>query len=342
MDILSFMQKVYAVNEVDKRKMRFLYQQSGIGCRYSVLPDYSREINEWRFYPQTENLEPFPSLEQRMMVYNKQAPLLSVDAIRDCLHNVLHPHEVTHLITVSCTGMSAPGLDLQVMELMDFQKTIFRTSVNFMGCYAAIHALKLADAICKSEPKAQVLIVCTELCTLHFQREATIDNITSSLLFGDGSAAVLISADERKEGGAEINGFYSEVISKGKRDMAWELSSSGFLMTLSGYVPELIEEDFARIVDRALHHSGISSDHIDYWCVHPGGKRILEAIEKSVSLSREHLSASYDVLNKHGNMSSATILFVLKQILGSPQKQKNIFASAFGPGLTIETFTASL
>lgn len=343
MDILSFMQKVYAANELDKRKMRFLYQQSGISSRYSVLPDYSKETNEWKFYPQTENLEPFPSLEQRMTVYNKQAPLLSVDAIRNCLHNVLHPQEVTHLITVSCTGMSAPGLDLQVMELMDFQKTIFRTSINFMGCYAAIHALKLADAICTAQKNAQVLIVCTELCTLHFQREATIDNITSSLLFGDGCAAALVSGNRSsKQGGIELTGFYSEVISKGKRDMAWELSSSGFLMTLSGYVPELIEEDFAGIVNRSLAKSDIDSSQIDYWCIHPGGKRILEAIEKSMRITREDLHDSYDVLDKYGNMSSATILFVLKQMLGSQQKQKNIFASAFGPGLTIETFTATL
>ena len=192
MEIMEFMQKVFAVQEADKRKMRFLYKNCGISQRYSVLPDYSKPIQEWRFYPKTENLEPFPSLEQRMAVYNRQAPLLSVDAVRNCLGDTYVPSGITHLITVSCTGMSAPGLDLQVMELMEFNKTIFRTSINFMGCYAAIHALKLADAICKSDSYAQVLIVCTELCTLHFQREGTMDNIASSLLFGDGSAAALV------------------------------------------------------------------------------------------------------------------------------------------------------
>ena len=186
MDILQFMQTVYAANEVDKRKMKFLYHQSGIEQRYSVLADYSKPVSDWKFYPQTENLEPFPSLEQRMLVYNKQAPLLSVDAIRDCLNHKYDHKSITHLITVSCTGMSAPGLDLQLLELLDLDKNISRTSINFMGCYAAIHALKIADSICKSEADAIVLIVCTELCTLHFQREATTDNITSSLLFGDG------------------------------------------------------------------------------------------------------------------------------------------------------------
>jgi predicted naringenin-chalcone synthase len=341
MDILGFMQKVYAASEAEKRKLRFLYQQSGISQRYSVIPDYSRHVHEWKFYPQTENLEPFPSLEQRMAVYNKQAPLLSIDAIRDCLRDVAHHHEITHLITVSCTGMSAPGLDLQIMELLELEKNIFRTSINFMGCYAAVHALKLADTLCAIDTKAQVLIVCTELCTLHFQREATIDNITSSLLFGDGCAAALICADSSSKKGLRLSGFYSEVIPKGKRDMAWELSSSGFLMTLSGYVPELIEEDFLTVVSRSLNHSNLQLNDIDSWCIHPGGKRILEAMERSINLSKENLSFSYEVLHKYGNMSSATILFVLKEMMQNEQKGKNIFASAFGPGLTVETFTAT-
>src|SRR5215212_7285885 len=164
--ILQFMQHVYALDETGNRKLRFLYGHSGIHTRYSVIRDYSRPLPEWKFYPQSENLEPFPSLEQRMTWFSKYAAPLSVDAIRDCLDGKMNDHSITHLITVSCTGMSAPGLDLQVMELMDLPKNIYRTSVNFMGCYAAIHALKMADLICKAEKHAKVMIVCTELCTL--------------------------------------------------------------------------------------------------------------------------------------------------------------------------------
>jgi predicted naringenin-chalcone synthase len=334
------MQQVYAATEADKRKMRFLYQHSGIQQRYSVVPDYSRPIHEWKFYPQSENLEPFPSLEQRMAAYNKQAPLLSVDAIRDCLSHVHHPKNITHLITVSCTGMSAPGLDLQLMELMDFEKNIFRTSINFMGCYAAVHALKIADAICKADEHAQVLIVCTELCTLHFQRENTMDNITSSLLFGDGSAAVLMVANENALSGLYLDSFYSEVIPKGKRDMAWELSSSGFLMTLSGYVPELIEEDFSGILQKALAKERTTVEDVSDWCIHPGGKRILEAIGKSLHFTNGQLNGSYNVLKEFGNLSSATILFVLKKIMHDKKEIRKLVAASFGPGLTVETFTA--
>jgi predicted naringenin-chalcone synthase len=341
------MQHIYAMNEVDKRKLKFLYHQSNIDTRYSVMRDYSRPIQEWKFYPHSENLEPFPSLELRMSWYNKHAAPLSVEAIRHSLEGHISAKEITHLITVSCTGMSAPGLDLQVMDLMDLPKNIFRTSVNFMGCYAAIHALKIADAICKTDESAKVMIVCTELCTLHFQKEATPDNIASSLLFSDGSAAVLVTADDFRDDGLRLDGFYAEVLTKGKSDMAWELSSSGFLMTLSGYVPELIEEDFEALTSRALQHFNTSKDAISSWCIHPGGKRILEAIQKSISITRESLDCSYDVLRQFGNMSSPTILFVLKEIMQQLSEQKSephknkILGAAFGPGLTMETMLLS-
>ena len=297
-DILEFMSRIYAFNEADKRKLKFLYHQSGIKTRHSVIADYSRPINEWKFYPHSENLEPFPSLEHRMAWYAKYAAPLSVDAIRNCVSNKLHPWEITHLITVSCTGMSAPGLDLQVLELMDFPKNIFRTSINFMGCYAAIHALKLADAICYQDKQAKVLIVCTELCTLHFQKDPTMNNIASSLLFGDGSAAALITADEYNAEGHPSWNFYSEVLPKGKKDMAWELSSTGFEMTLSNYIPDLIEEDFAELVNKALQKNNLSQDDITHWCIHPGGKKILEAVHKSLHFNNGHLNKCYDVLER--------------------------------------------
>lgn len=339
-EILHFMSRIYAFNEKERRTLKYLYHQSGISNRYSVLSDYSRKPADWTFYPAAENLEPFPSLEQRMKVFNRHAPGLSASAIRNCLENQLDLKEISHLITVTCTGLSAPGLDLQLMELLDLPKNIFRTSVNFMGCYAAIHALKLADALCTADPAAKVLIVCTELCTLHFQQKATTDNITSSLLFGDGSAAVLVTGAEDKTKGFPLLGFYGEVMPKGKQDMSWELSSTGFAMILSNYVPKLIEEDFEKLVNQALSKQGISRDQITHWSIHPGGKRILESIEKSLSLPNGKLYESYRILRDYGNMSSSTILFVLKEILSGMDNKPNqkVFGAAFGPGLTMETF----
>jgi predicted naringenin-chalcone synthase len=341
--IHDFMQQIYALDGSGSRKLKYLYHNCGIQSRYSVLADYSRPIQDWKFYPHSESLEPFPSLEVRMLQYNKHAGPLSVDAIRNCLRNSIRPEEITHLITVSCTGMSAPGLDLQIIELMDLPKNIFRTSINFMGCYAAIHGLKLADMISKTDKKAKVMVVCTELCTLHFQKEPTMDNLASSLLFGDGSAAALVTSDEYPGKGLRISDFYAEILPKGKKDMAWELSSTGFQMTLSNYIPDLLAEDFEMLAAKALVRNNLSQDSVTHWCVHPGGKKILEAVHKSLHFNNGHLDDSYAILKEYGNMSSSTILFVLERIMHKlDYREPNIvFGASFGPGLTMETFIAS-
>ena len=335
------MQRVYALDKMDKRKLKFLYHQSGIDSRYSAIPDYSLPAEQWQFFCPSENLEPFPSLEKRMAWYSRYASGLSHEAIKDCMRD--QPgKKITHLITVSCTGMSAPGLDLELLELLELAPTTFRISVNFMGCYAAIQALTMADAFCKADKNANVLIVSTELCTLHFQKENTVDNITSSLLFGDGAAAILVTGNNDPEG-LHIDQFYSTVAAKGKQDMAWELSSKGFLMTLSSYVSDLVEEDFDQFVNDALSTAGLSKNDITRWCIHPGGKKILEAVQNSLGLADNQLKYSYDVLSAYGNMSSPTVLFVLKEILRSLDKKENnkIFGAAFGPGLTMQTFILS-
>ena len=337
------MQKIYGLDEKEARRLAFMYRQSDIETRYTVLADYTQSDEKHCNFIPIDQGDPLPNLDERMKIYNREALPLSILSINDCLENITTPKEITHLITVSCTGMSAPGLDLQVMELLDLPKNIFRTSINFMGCYAAIHALKLADSFCKSEPNAKVLIVCTELCTLHFQRDPTPDNMASGLLFSDGAAAALITPDHFKGRGLHIDDFYSEIFSKGKKDMSWELSSSGFLMTLSGYVPELIEEDFDQLVSRSLMRKGIPKSEISHWCVHPGGRKILDAIQTTLNIGKGALHESYSILQQYGNMSSPTILFVLKEIMQKLDytKSNKILGAAFGPGLTMETFLAS-
>jgi predicted naringenin-chalcone synthase len=336
------MQRIYAGDSQANRKIRFLYQQSGIGWRYSVIPDYTRPATEWEFYPPTENLEPFPSLERRMAMFRKYASPLSLEAIRRCLEGKLNAAQITHLITVSCTGVSAPGLDLELMEALGMPPTMFRTSVNFMGCYAAVHAMKLADALIAADPGSNVLLVCTELCTLHFQQEPTIDNMLSSLLFADGAAAVLMTSGDHPARGVTLSAFYSEVVPRGKSEMTWDLSSTGFRMTLSQYVADLIDADFAGLVGRALEKSGMRKEDIHYWCIHPGGKKILDSIARNLPLPGGLLDDSYEILKSYGNMSSPTILFVLQRMMARLEygRSNHIFGAAFGPGLTMETFIA--
>jgi predicted naringenin-chalcone synthase len=334
-DILQFMLNAYQPEAGDRRKISLLYERSGIDARYSVIPDYSLPIEERTFYPRTKDMEPFPALDTRMDLYQKHATKLSLEAIRNCAANV---DGITCLITVSCTGMSAPGLDISIMEALGLPANIQRSSVNFMGCYAAIHALKMADNICKTDENAKVLIVCTELCTIHFQKDCEMDSITSALLFADGSAAALVTSDRVHEGGATIGKFYSEVAMHGQKDMAWNLSNKGFLMRLSAYIPQLVQAGITPLLENALSANGCSKQDITRWAIHPGGKKILETIGKELNLSPNDVQVSYDVLRNYGNMSSPTILFVLKEMLkqvnGSHEK---IFAAAFGPGLTMET-----
>ncbi len=342
--LFAFADKVYSRDEIESRKLKFVYRQSGIDTRYSVLEDFGLPATERTFFSTSEDLEPFPSLEQRMACFNETSLELSTKCIETCISGKLDPAAITHLITVSCTGMSAPGLDLQIMEAMNLSPNLHRTSVNFMGCYAAIHALKLADAFCRSQETVNVVVVCTELCTLHFQKDITHNNIMSSLLFSDGCAALLIQ-NKNNAKGFTLRNFFSEVSFKGKKDMSWEMSSKGFLMTLTGYVPELIKEDFDGLVSRALLDADTTKGDITHWCIHPGGKKILQVIEGSLGLEASDLRHSYDILRDFGNMSSASIVFVLQQIwkelIETQTESARVFGAAFGPGLTMETFLAT-
>lgn len=323
-----FMQGQLQLDTKASRLTNLVYKKSGIESRYSVLPDFSANKPSL-FIPDVAI-----TTEQRMAVYDKESLLLSERAIKDAIPEK-ELTDVTHLISVSCTGMSAPGLDLKLVRSLGLSTDIVRTSINFMGCYAAIHALKMANAFCQSTEKVKVLIVCTELCTLHFQHTSKTEDILSACLFADGSAACVV--DNYSEKGTNIDSFKSDVAFEGYGDMAWEISSHGFLMNLSTYVPKLLEKDLKKLLDRTIDSSSHSQEDIKHWAIHPGGKNILEATEKALSLEKSKLEDSYQTLNNFGNMSSPTVLFVLKSILEKAQDDEAIFMAAFGPGLTIET-----
>jgi predicted naringenin-chalcone synthase len=338
-DLLQFMERAYDADDTQKRILRYLYQHSGIETRYSVIGDYTLPMPEWTFFPRSDDLEPFPDLEQRLEWFQQYALPLSLEAAMKCIEGKADKTEITHLITVSCTGMSAPGLELQLMEAMQLNASIYRTAINFMGCYAAIHALKQASQIIAEDADAKVLIVCTELCTLHFQKTFSENSVTAPLLFGDGAAAVLVANDTAPQRGLGLKSFYSEILKEAKNDMSWNLSSKGFIMALSGVVPEIFQKEIEPMKQRALAKAGLTDEDIKYWCVHPGGKRILQGIAKGLSLKDDDLEASYLVLKRYGNMSSPTILFVLKEMWDTlvNDDKAHIFGIAFGPGLTMES-----
>ncbi len=330
-EILDFMLEMYQVPLEDIEKIKRLYERSEIETRYSAIEDFSLPKSKWEFIEKDKKA----SIESRMKKYFEIAPALCEKAIRKCIPIESELSTITHLITVSCTGISAPGLDIQLMQLLDLPTTIHRTSVNFMGCYAAIHALKQANAICKSQANAQVLIVDVELCTIHFQDDYTMDNIAASLLFGDGAAAVIVS---NEKGIYSIEDFYSEVALDGYNDMAWHISSTGFLMTLSGYVPSIIASNIEPMLLNSLQKMNIEKSDIQHWAIHPGGKKIVSEIGKALNLTTNDVEISRAILNDYGNMSSVTILYVLKKMQEQiKSSNETIYCVAFGPGLTIES-----
>lgn len=338
-DLLHFMEGAYNADEKQKRILSYLYKHSGIETRYSVIPDFTLPMDEWEFFPRNAQLEPFPDLEHRMRWFQQHALPLSLQSANKCIDGIISKDEITHLVTVSCTGMSAPGLELQLMEAMGLKEDTARTAINFMGCYAAVHGLKMANDIVNANKGAKVLVVCTELCSLHYQKTFTDDTITAPLLFADGSAAVLVVDSNDPHPGLLLDSFYSEVLKDAKNSMSWNLSSTGFIMTLAGDVPEIFRADIGPLKDRALAKAGYDAASVKYSCIHPGGKRILQAIAGGLALTDQDLEASYTILKKYGNMSSATILFVLKEMWPKllADHGAHIFAAAFGPGLTMES-----
>jgi predicted naringenin-chalcone synthase len=333
-DISKFMQKAHQLDEYESRRLNFLYRKSGITTRYSVLDDFeAKDPSEYSFFPPSKNLEPFPSTKDRMSVFCKTAPDLCEEAVRKCLakRNV-NASEVTHLVLVCCTGMTAPGVELELMTRLGFEDSIERYCIHFMGCYAAFTGIKLADKIVKAEPNARVLVVSVELCTLHFQKEYVEDNILANSLFGDGAAAALIM---NAEDGLQINSYMSQVLREGEADMAWGIGDFGFEMKLSKYIPTLLDQGITKL--KALFEEKFDLSTVENFAIHPGGKQILQKVQGAFGLPESANFHALEVLKAFGNMSSATILFVLERMMMDDEIKGKILAMGFGPGLTLET-----
>lgn len=304
-----------------------LVQRSGIEHRWSVLqPEKAGALQMSSFYRRGG----FPSTAGRMAVYERTAPDLASRAVAGL--ELDDPQAVTHLIVTSCTGFYAPGLDLQLIDLCGLDPSVERTLIGFMGCYAAINALKLAHHIVRSEPAAQVLIVSLELCTLHLQDTVDLEPMLSFLIFGDGCAAALVSG--RAEGLA-IESFKAVRAPRTAELITWTVGDNGFDMMLSGRVPAAIGA--ALRAEGGAILGGAEAHGIGHWAVHPGGRSVLDAVEQALALPPEALAPSREVLRAFGNMSSATVLFVLARVLEQARAGERGCAMSFGPGLTAET-----
>ena len=301
-------------------------ERSGISHRYSFLePDPNGAVVDTEgFYRRGH----FPDTAARMRKFEAWAPGLAVEAAEKLLDGE-DRSRITHVIVTSCTGLSAPGIDLALVEQCGLSPSVERTMVGFMGCYAAINALKLARHIVRSQPDARVLAVNLELCSLHLHETADMEEILSFLLFADGCAAALISAEPK---GVAMESFHAALVPGTRELIRWHIRQQGFDMVLSGAVPGTIRTALAGARDAI---TGGAND-IDLWAVHPGGRTVLDAVEQAFGLAPTALGASRSVLNDYGNMSSSTVMFVLDRIMRGSQCGRGC-AMSFGPGLVAET-----
>jgi predicted naringenin-chalcone synthase len=327
-DFVIFAEKMLAEPRL-RTIFRRMVSRADIAHRYSFLDPQkgsgrfsSYDANE--FYRQGN----FPDTGRRMDLFEQSAPVLMRKAIDRLALNEKERCDITHVLVTCCTGLYAPGLDFEIVEHLGLSAGVERTMVGFMGCYAAINALKLARHIVRSDPKAGVLMLNLELCTLHFQETQNLEQVLSFLVFADGAAASLITAGEQ---GFALDSFKAVLVPESRELITWKIGGRGFDMLLSGQVPG--------VLGRSLHEGELMSerDGIHLWAVHPGGRSVLDAVEKGLELPPDALAASRAVLSCFGNMSSATVMFVLQRMMQQAEPGQQGCAMAFGPGLIAET-----
>lgn len=337
-EIREIMKKYVGTDRKSEAIIHRIYSHSGIKKRYSVVEDFAPNKNGTLFF--NGEVKSSPSTSSRNKIYEKEARKLFIDVGQKLLESSakFSAKDVTHVVTVSCTGFFAPGPDYEVVKALGLKPNTQRFHIGFMGCYAAFPAMKMARSFCENDPDAVVLVICTELCTLHFQFKNEVDNLISGSVFADGAGGLLVSSQKPASQSLEIRDFASSLVMDGEKDMAWTIGDEGFDMILSSYVPDIIKNNLNPVLQPLYDQYGLTRDEIDYWALHPGGRSILDKIQDSLELTDSQITASRDVLAEYGNMSSATILFVLKKWFNSDLKHgQQILSMAFGPGLTIES-----
>jgi predicted naringenin-chalcone synthase len=321
-----------------------LYDHTGIRSRHllfdqQVIDDMLQgtRLSHSVFLPTGRDDDHGPTTGQRMRQYAANAAPLALCAARQALHQSgLADDEITHLITVSCTGFHAPGVDYELIQGLNLAPTVQRTNIGFMGCHGALNGLRVARAFADAEPDARVLVCAVELCGLHYHYGWDPQKIVANAIFADGAAAVVGAAAAHAAGGAwRVAATGSCLLPDSQKAMSWTIGDHGFEMTLSRRVPGLIREHLRPWLESWLARHGLRIDTVGSWAIHPGGPRILDAIAESLELGADRLVCAREVFAAYGNMSSPTVLFIVEQ-LRRQQAPRPCVALGFGPGLVAE------
>jgi predicted naringenin-chalcone synthase len=317
-----------------------MYAGTGIATRHiSLGRDVVRDVIDGTrhsgsvFLPKVDPADRGPTTSQRMAIYAEESARLALRAATSALAAAgWSPGEVTHLITVSCTGFAAPGVDYALIRGLDLRPTVERTHVGFMGCHGAINGLRVAAALAGSRPGARVLLCGVELASLHYHYGWDPQKIVANALFGDGAAAVCGASGD---GPWRVAATGSCLLPDSADAMTWAVGDYGFTMTLAKQVPGLIARHLRPWLASWLAENGLRIEDIGSWALHPGGPKILSAVEESLGLPAEKTRIARDVFRDHGNMSSPTVLFILGRLCRGDAPRPCV-ALAFGPGLVAE------
>lgn len=324
-----------------EKSLAAIYRQTRIKTRGSVLlEEPGDEAFQQSFFPPSNGSPTAgPTTAARMARYAAEAGGLAVAAARHALEKAgIDAAAVTHLVTCSCTGFANPGVDMELVAALGLPMDLSRTHVGFMGCHGAFNAIRVADAFAATSPDAVVLVCCVELCSLHFQYGSRSDSVVANSIFADGAAAAVgVGTDHPRagDGGWRLDRQWSRILPDSTGEMGWIIGDHGFEMHLSARVPAVISRGIRGIVEAALHDHGLGYRDVAMWAVHPGGPRVISSVQEALGLEDDAVSISRTVLAEHGNMSSATILFILERLFQATDEGPCV-ALAFGPGLTVE------
>jgi predicted naringenin-chalcone synthase len=342
------------LNRLAQRIITTSFDVSGIERRYTVLEEltFDQRGDDPVFFDRETGDLLMPGTKARNDIYAAEATKLYVEAARQAIAATpgIEASDVTHVVTVSCTGFYAPGPDYMLVRELGLGPAVQRYHLGFMGCYASIPALRNAAQLCAADPDAVVLVVSVELCTLHLRSSNDPDTIVASSLFADGAGAGIVTARplEPGERALALDRFETRITPVGEGDMAWKIGDHGFEMVLSNAVPAIIDDHITGALEPLFAPDAhlaealatdAAGEHVEHWAIHPGGRSILDKVESRLQLSEAQLVPARSTLRDFGNMSSATVLFVLRYILdqSSSSEGERVAAMAFGPGLTVES-----
>lgn len=328
--------------EITRKLLHRIYAFSGIEKRHSVIRDFDSAEKEHTFLIESNGRTVMPGTAHRNKLYTDESKWMYPEIARRTIMTTagINTRDITHVITVSCTGFFAPGPDYYIVKELGLPPTTQRYHVGFMGCYAAFPALRMAKQFCDADPDANVLIVILELCTLHLKFREETDFLLSGSLFADGGAGVLVSSrkPETPESAVEIIGFETSIAPDSEADMAWTIGDQGFDMALTTYIPKILGSNVKAGITPLLKRLKTTKEEIRHWGIHPGGRAILDKLQQGLELTDKQVQPSREILRQYGNMSSPTVMFVLNEILKQPllNEDEKILAMSFGPGLTLE------